>query len=180
MRKPTKIAFATLCAGMLVTGIGAGVAFAEYSSLRFEELPSPLAGKEVTVSAELEVPSDAQIQLSGPYDQEDVVVDEAVPVGTVVVSARANGVAEEIVIDGPFVDEREPYDEGTDVPSGPVESRKVAHISAYPMASSAGFLEYKDVFLEGLKSGVVYRVPSMYDGFSVELRMNPADVGRVL
>ncbi len=37
----------------------------------------------------------------------------------------------------------------------------------------------KDVILEGLKKGVIYDIPSAYDDFHVEVRVNPADLDRV-
>lgn len=55
-------------------------------------------------------------------------------------------------------------------------------VNVYPVEETSGvskFMHYKDQILQGLKEGVVYKIPSAYDDFSVEVRVNPASADKV-
>ena len=53
------------------------------------------------------------------------------------------------------------------------------HPEVYYQDGFSEFMRNKDVILEGLKKGVIYDIPSAYDDFHVEVRVNPADLDRV-
>lgn len=212
MTKAVKIAFAVLCAGALVAGVGAGVAFGEYSALDYEKYEVPGAQERKAETRTLEVPADGNIEIGGAWScSYSIVEDEGVAAGTVVVTASASGLADKVVIGDPTVsliprDNRpdassrgsaeEPYGGSPDKlggdASGSVISDVVGESSenwvehtvivAYPTTEGTGFSQFmdmKDVYLEGMKRGVVYEMPSVYDDFTVEVRVNPADAGRI-
>lgn len=212
MTKAVKIALAVLCAGALVAGVGAGVAFGEYSSLDYEKYEVPGADERKTETRTLEIPADGDIEIGGVWNGScSIVEDESVAAGTVVVTASASGLADEVVIEDPHVNmvPRDSYygsstydsTEGSrsgsadklgdkavgssvsDVVGKSSESwAKYTVIVAYPTTDGTSFSQFmsmKDVYLEGMKRGVVYEMPSVYDDFTVELRVNPADRARV-
>ncbi|MDY2777518.1 MAG: hypothetical protein SOU51_03995 [Collinsella sp.] len=187
MRKQIKLALSAVCAGALIAGIGVGVAFAEYSALRFEDMPpqdadgAPVSLAETTVaSADLSVPEDVGIAISGPFDvQRSLVADDSVPVGTVRIAAHASAFVDEIVIDGPYIPIEENYEGQFDDVDEQQDAGQTAYISIHPVLTDRGPFAYKDQILEGLKRGVVYQVPDLTEGFDVEVRLNPADLERV-
>ena len=212
MTKAVKVAFAVLCAGALVAGVGAGVAFGEYSSLDYERYAVPGADERKTETKTLSIPSDCDIEIGGAWNANcSVVEDESVEAGTVVVTASASGLADEVVIEDPVISTvprdgyRGPSQSGPSaredqggadkmgdealgasvsdiVGEHDQEWASFAVVVAYPTTQGTGFsqfMEMKDTYLEGLKRGVVYEMPSVYDDFTVEVRVNPADRWRV-
>ncbi len=177
MTKAIKIALVVLCAGALLAGIGAGVAFGEYSSLDYEKYELPEAGDRKTVEKTFEIPEGGEVRITSPWENPPALIeDESVAEGTVTVSASALGLADEVFVEQRI--ETAPYGSSDD----PESWTKRLCITAYPTDRDAGFSQFmqcKDVYLEGLKRGVVYDIPSVYDDFSVEIRVNPADRARV-
>lgn len=55
MNKITRIFLISMCAGVLLTGIGAGIAFGEYSSMEFREIEASESGQPVSSQSGFEV-----------------------------------------------------------------------------------------------------------------------------
>lgn len=227
MTKSVKIALGVLLAGALVAGIGTGVAFVEYSSLRYEPLAAADAAATITESEAVELPQTGLVHINAPYQAScKVVEDEGISSGTLLVTARASSSANGIVIEGPYEwyvgpspdDLAESGMSGAPGSANPATSGSIGSavgpaedagasadanpgsgsgaaagaaaqaaatesaISIYPAIYGGAhqLLVYKDSLLKGLKEGVVYEVPSPYDGFSVEVRVNPADADRIV
>lgn len=87
MRNIYKVATAMLCTGVLLGGIGTGVAIAEYSSLEYSGEHFFGAENMVTESFEVTVvPEEGkQIELENDYHlrQGDIIYDETIPENTV-------------------------------------------------------------------------------------------------
>lgn len=64
MNRTVKAALAIVCAGALLAGVGAGVAFGEYSSLRYEELPISGFDQAITASETVEVGEEGDVFVS--------------------------------------------------------------------------------------------------------------------
>lgn len=205
MTKAVKIALAALCAGALLAGVGAGVAFGEYSSLDYERYELPIAGERKTVTETFDIPQDGKVMVTSPWKYSlTIVEDEGVAAGTIVVTASAAGLADEVVID-PHIDTVPANDpnarsshstgepgsspdaeaDGSGREEGPAAAQEWIErlcITAYPINDDGGFsqfMQFKDVYLEGLKRGVVYDIPSVYDDFVLEIRINPVDRARI-
>lgn len=175
MVRSTKIAFAALLAGTLVAGVGAGMTVVECSTFQYETLEIENGDQGLSESTSIDIGSGSSVHISVPYSKDcNAVADETVPQGTMSITARASSLADKIVIDGPRVwTEPEQQSQG---------KKQVTTVSVYPMAYNSGtsqLFQHKDEILQGLKNGVVYQLPSIYDGFSVEIRANPADIARL-
>lgn len=188
MSKAVKAALAIMCAGALLAGVGAGVAFGEYSTLDYEKLPSSGSEQAITASETVEVAAEGEVFISTVYGggcSSEIVADESVAPNTLLVNARCSGLADGIVVSKPRVSvyEDEVFREDSPAKLNRVEERVTTDISVYPEVigndSFSDFMQNKDVVLEGLKNGVIYEIPSAYDDFSVEVRVNPVDIDRV-
>lgn len=188
MNRTVKAALAIVCAGALLAGAGAGVAFGEYSSLRYEELPISGSDQAITASETVEVGEEGDVFVSTVYGggcSSEIVADESVTPNTLVINAQCSGLADGIVVSKPRVSvyEEEVYREDSPAKLSRLEERVTTDISVHPeVYYQDGFSEFmrnKDVILEGLKKGVVYDIPSAYDDFHVEVRVNPVDLDRV-
>ncbi len=188
MSKAVRAALTVLCAGALLAGVGAGVAFGEYSSLRYEELPVSGSDQTITASETVEVAGEGDVFISTVYGggcSSEIVADESVAANTLVIDAQCSGLADGIVISKPRVSvyEEEVCREDSPAKLSRSEERVTTDISVHPeVYYEDGFSELmrnKDVVLEGLKKGVVYDIPNAYDDFRVEVRVNPVDLDRV-
>ena len=86
MKKMHKILLAVFCAGVLLTGIGAGVLITEFSALSYGG--KELLGKTDMRTENFDVkfePGEESVCITGWYNwkQEEVLTDEAVPENTV-------------------------------------------------------------------------------------------------
>ena len=96
MRKSQIALLAALGVGMLVTGVGAGAAFVEYSSMEYEG--TILIGEEYwktdTLTCEWEPGANKELRINlGNYPRDwnvELVEDESVPVGEVAVDVTYN------------------------------------------------------------------------------------------
>lgn len=178
MTKATKISLIVLLAGVLVAGIGSGIAFGEFSSLKYEEIEIHDGDPEITATRTIEIPEAGAIRIMVPFhDNCTIGEDEAVSPGTIYVSARAMSPVAAINIDGPYV-RGESHSPASSATSAETTNVSIGVSPAVYDYSNQMFL-YKDELLQGLKEGVLYGLPSPYDGFAVEVRVNPADIERV-
>lgn len=185
MTKSIKAALIALCAGALIAGIGFGVAALEYSSLRFEMLKLEDADQPIIESKTFTVPAEGNIEVNGSsHGNFTLMGDESVPVNTVVITAHASGWADGIEFDGPYMQQIEPWWDDDYISDGTVqETVMLTSFNAYPTTDTSNVpapFRYKDQVLQGLKDGVVYLIPSAYESFTIEARVNPADIPRVL
>lgn len=149
-----------LLGGILLAGLGSGIAFAEYMSFEYDDS----LVSEKTVSAD---------EFTYEMTPNEVVVvptasslsfDDAVPVGTVITRVEYNPQTIEIV--------QNVYG------SGPGNATVVETYPRYISDDFATFMESKDVILQGLKDGKIVSFESDYH-FSETALCNPADKGRV-
>ncbi len=76
-----------------MAGAGAGVAFGEYSSLRYEELPISGFDQAITASETVEVGGRGDVFVSTVYGggcSSEIVADESVAPNTLVINARCS------------------------------------------------------------------------------------------
>ena len=146
-----------------MAGAGAGVAFGEYSSLRYEELPISGFDQAITASETVEVGEEGDVFVSTVYGggcSSEIVADESVAPNTLVINAQCSGLADGIVISKPRVSvyEEEVYREDSPAKLSRLEERVTTDISVHPeVYYQDGFSEFmrnKDVILEGLKQRV--------------------------
>ena len=191
MRKINIVLIATACAGALITGVGLGVAFADFSSLDYQTYQVPASEKAPTKTAEFTFGDVDEICISGSWRYTKgsgltVTPDPAVPEYTVRLSAKASARADDISITGPEEITEYPMVESYNAELGgwdyvPDEQHptKTMYIYVEPVEQEFSWNDYKDTVLDGLKNGVVYSLPSVSEGFTVEVRVNPADVDLV-
>lgn len=183
MNKITRIFLITMCAGVLLTGIGAGIAFGEYSSMELREIETSESGQPVTANADLAIPDKGDVNIYTPAaDSCTIVEDETLEPGTVRIEAQSSGLADEMIIEQPYVStfESQLYsDENGQLKS---VTETITYIHVYPVSSQSGFevfMRYKDQVLDGLKNGYIYIHPGYYTGFAAQISVNPVDSERI-
>ena len=182
MNKITRIFLVTMCAGVLLTGIGAGIAFGEYSSLEYRKLEAPEGNGPVQAEAEFTVPAEGPINIHAPIPSAcSLVTDEGVPQGTIIINASCDAPADSITINEPYVATIETGQYGGTTSAVQSATETITDIGMYPTCSGGMelFMMYKDQVLDGLKQGFICIPPDYYESFTAEIRVNPADAERI-
>ncbi len=161
MKKMHKILLAVFCAGVLLTGIGAGVLITEFSALSYGG--KELLGKTDMRTENFDVkfePGEESVCITGWYNwkQEEVLTDEAVPENTVRFRATYNG--ERIFPHAVWEEENN---------QAALLWRWVSEEDDMELMMKA-----KDLFLENLKEGriISFDTPGMEE---VTVTVNPAN-----
>lgn len=184
MRKIQKILIGAFLGGVLLGGIGTGVAVAEYSSISY--MGEKRIGEENLITKDFDFefqPEDGEILLERNYWTERAVSmieeDPAVPVGVIRYQVTYNP---EVITPYLSLEERdvdagdgETEDESTEHNATAQNTREQGILSLHAEYHSDSFeqwMEYKDEILAGLKRGEIssYRVLDM-DG--IRILVNP-------
>lgn len=169
MRNITKILLSVMCAGILLSGIGTGIAIAEYTSLEY-------TGRHILGEANLKqenidtvvVPVEGKkILISEYYMTSDIVYDDTIPMNTIRFSVKYNpelirvGVRYEEAVYDELESGEETQFQGT-----------VRMNNTYLGNGFDLFMEYKDRILSDLKQGKIgsYEVKDIEN---LEIWMNP-------
>lgn len=173
-----KITIAIFCGGILLSGIGAGVAFGEFSSLAYggvENVGKPdIVTKEISKDID---PEQGVWLLEGYWDTEpEVEVDESIPENTVLFRITYNKDMVEPRIEE-TVEDDEYYDNDADTWR---QTRTPAlELRCYWQKTNESdfqnMMEAKDKVLAGLKRGELISVEGAPDIEKVEIRINPAN-----
>ena len=159
--KVNGILFAGLLGGVLVAGLGAGLAAAEYMGFEYDDA-SFAEGQTLTVTRlEYELAPDERVTVPAAGS---IVFDESVPAGMLYVDVEHN----------PELCLPEMYADST-------SWEGVTHLIVYQSCyvdDFEMFMKNKDVILQGLKEGKLVAID--YDhSFNVTVSANPADQGRI-
>ena len=153
--------------GILLCGLGSGVAFAQYSSFKYGGEIS-MGEADTTSTYEFEIIKDrVEIYCYLPSEREIIIEDDSVPEGTVMVEVTYNS----NYIDGIYLNtwENNIYDD---------EDRSVQEVGIgidySSMDEVKSWFDAKDQVLEGLKDGKVMSIRAEYID-SVTIRVNPKD-----
>lgn len=177
MRRLHKILLGVFCGGVLLSGIGAGVAFAEFSSLAYagERMIGETRMETAVLEAEID-PEQGQWYISVPYHEameSGIETDESVPENTVQFhvsynAARVTPEVHETVCN---------YTEWLDDEQYVEEELQVLELYTFweDQDEMKIFMELKDQFLADLKEGKIasYQEPVYVE--NVEIRINPAN-----
>ena len=172
-----KITIGIFCSGVLLTGIGAGVAFGEFSSLAYGGTEVVGETNMVTrdISREID-PEQGVWNIYGFWNEEsELQADPSIPENTVGfrVTYNAEQLEPEVVAES---DETEYYDEDTDAYVTESEPSLVLH--AYWKDRNDDWkdmMEARDRILAGLKRGELISVKGAPGIEKVEIRINPAN-----
>lgn len=186
MNKSTILLSSTLCAGILIAGIGTGVAFGEYSSLDVETLQTDQATENATATRTVDLPKKTELNINASYPGSvHLEIDEAVEPGTIKLDASMENapVGTTIEISDPIIHESTDY---TTLSDGTVRESVVPYAYAYispEMPASYSFeeeAEHARTVLDGLKSGVLYVSDDSSRSLDVVVTVNPADEKRII
>lgn len=177
MRRCHKILLGILCGGVLLGGIGTGIAIGEFSALKYAGVKT--LGETRMETRELEEEIDPEqgfwhINLACPGAFESVLVkDESVPENTVRFrvtynAARVSPKLQAFVDTCTYQEEEEAYTQKQD----PILE---LYCAWEEQDETELFMEMKDDFLKNLKEGKIasYEEPSYVE--DVEVRINPAN-----
>lgn len=170
--------FAGLLVGVLLMGLGGGIAFAEYMGFDYEDLSE---GEHARVTDESSFTMEADECLLAYVD--NLTFDESVPVGTVLIKTEYNPATVSVGLD---VDTGSTCGNGRGAGYGNGRECAFAYpsvtvINAYPCYTTDGFelfMQHKDQILQGLKEGRVISYETDYY-YRTSAVANPADEGRV-
>ena len=178
MRRCQKILLGTLCAGVLLGGIGTGISLVEFSSLEYagERIVGEVRMETKTLEVEID-PEEGRWGLSDnmPWAAEmSVEADETVPENTVRFQVEYNAAkvtpqAETSVYTSEYWDENNEYVE---------EARPLVELYCIWEDHEDDmklFMEVKDEFLADLKEGKLASYQSAPYVESVDIRINPAN-----
>ncbi len=170
MRKKTVVLLSGFFAGLLIAGIGAGIALAEYAGFDYQRID--VASTSGVSTFGYEVNLDANEQLVIGNGKAAFTSDESVPAGTVSLSMRYSSRLSE-----PYVVEEMLAAPADNSASAPQPARMAIIITG----SASGFdtlMEHKDAILDGLKNHTLIRLDDKEP--SITVTMNPADANRVM
>jgi len=165
MSKFQKALLGAFCAGVLLCGLGAGIAFSELSALNYGG--KTILGVQEMVTKDLEIALDqvnGSYQVSGGYYDSrpsEILLDESVPEGTVRFQVTYNANRVEPMV---YVDEKEKY-VGLDWYWESVDEVEM-------------FFAVKEQFLAELKEGVLssYEVEDIAE---INIYIHPAMEGQI-
>lgn len=147
-----------LLAGILITGLGSGIAFAEY--MGFEYDGSALAEGSAHETEEFSYELASGERVYAPANQ--LILDESLPEGTVFVEVEYDPYTMSIA-----------HGVGQDYDATRIEITAVNVRSEFER-----FMQNKDFLLQGLREGKIVAIPGDYF-FDVKVAINPADKNRV-
>ncbi len=157
--KLNAVLLAGMLGGILVVGLGSGIAFAEYMSFEYDD--SSLAANSTHETEEFTYEMAADERVYAPANH--LVLDESLPAGTLTVrveyDAHTMGVAH-------------------DFGSAAYGATQIEVRPEYVMNDFELFMQNKDILLQGLREGKIIALPGDYY-FDVYVAVNPADKGRV-
>lgn len=152
------ILLAGLLGGILIVGLGSGIAFAEYMSFEYDD--SALAAGDTHEMEEFTYEMAEGESVYVPASR--LNLDESLPVGTLRVDVEYDSLTMGVE-----------HNIGSMYDMTWIEVR-----SADVLDSVERFMQVKDVYLQGLKDGKIVAVPGDYY-FDVSVSVNPADKDRV-
>lgn len=165
MKRSTQILWGVLCAGVLLMGMGTGMAFATYAGFEYDAKSLMQEADPQTAEHTVKVPKDGAIEVwNYGSGLKDVVYSKSVPVDELRI---------ELTYDSAYV--------GVDVEqSTDGDIHYVNIIPLYEQDDFQLFMQNKDAVLEGLKNGVLmdYDPSSLYD-VQVTVYANPANKDRL-
>lgn len=176
MTRLHKITIGIFCGGILLTGIGAGVAFGEFSGLNYGGTEIVGTFDRVTKEISKEIDPDLGTwSLYGFWDTEtELVTDKSIPENTVTFRITYN--AEQVDPDVIAETETEYYDEDTDEYTTEIDPS--LELRVYWKGNSneiKDMMEAKDKVLAGLKQGKLISVEGSPGIEKVEIRVNPVN-----
>lgn len=156
--KVNGLLLAGLLGGVLITGLGSGIAFAEYMSFEYDD--STLVGES---SHEVEEFTYEMAEGESVYvPASRLNLDESLPVGTLRVEAEYDALTMGVE-----------HSIGLQYDMTWIEVRSTDVLDDFEL-----FMQTKDEILQGLKEGKLVAVPGDYY-FDVSVSVNPADEDRV-
>ncbi|MBR3690316.1 MAG: hypothetical protein IKL97_04375 [Eggerthellaceae bacterium] len=156
--KLNAVLLAGMLGGILVVGLGSGIAFAEYMSFEYDD--SSLAANSTHETEEFTYEMAADERVYAPAGK--TTIDKDIPVGTVMISVEYD----------PYTMEVE-RNFGTAYDATHIEVLCVNVVDGFER-----FMQNKDILLQGLKDGKIVAIPGDYY-FEVSVAVNPADQDRV-
>ena len=190
-RKALGIAFIS---GVLLCGLGGGVAFGQYTKLEYAGERKIGEENLVTDTIESQIEGDGKIYVDAysAWEGRKLVTDDSIPLDKIVFDVTYNSERVSMNIeksirdpephsyvkvvneDGEVIDYEEYYEEGRNTEKG-----EIFHVGRYKSYDDVrDFFEVKDTLLSDLKKGKVgsYRVIYIE---SVTVKVNPANADRV-
>lgn len=169
MRKMIKISIAVMCAGVLLSGIGTGVAIAEYTSLEYTGRHN--FGEESLIQESIDMvvaPVEGKkIMVLGYYHSTSFVYDESVPINTVRYKVHYN--PEQVSVRGVYIDEE--YDDQEMEEEQKYQGEVRLSVNYFGNEFDL-FMKNKDYILSELKQGKIGSY-DMKDIEDIEVLMNP-------
>lgn len=195
-RKALGIAFIS---GVLLCGLGGGVAFGQYSKLEYAGERKIGEENLVTETFESQIEGDGKIYVDAyaAWEGRRLETDESIPLNKIVFDVTYNSDKVSMDIeksirepepdryvkvvneDGEVIDYEEYYSEDSYSEDRSMQKGEVFHVGRYRSYDDVrDFFEAKDIFLSDLKKGKIgsYRVIYIE---SVTVKVNPANVDRV-
>lgn len=156
--KVNGLLLAGLLGGILITGLGSGIAFAEYMSFEYDDSALSEEGThEVEEFTYVMTEGESVYVPAGSLN-----LDESLPVGTLRVDAEYDALTMGVE-----------HSIGMQYGMTWIEVR-----STDVLNSVERFMQVKDIYLQGLKEGKLVAIPGDYY-FDVSVSVNPADKDRV-
>lgn len=187
--KANAILLGGLLGGVLLTGIGTGVAFAEYLSFEYDTTSLAYEAETATETYEFTFAENERVEV-WVNGTAEVIADNAVTTGTLSIEATFDP---NLVVPFPdqnsytaYVDE---YGNTVDIANGLEHSSRGAEVatvserniwihSEYIVDDFELFMKNKEVILEGLKNHVIVKCEPNYCIDAI-VHVNPADIDRV-
>lgn len=169
--KTNSILFGCLLGGILVAGLGTGIAVAEYMNFEYDDTL-------ISEQSELSVDEYSYEIADGERvvcEAGSLTYDESVPVGTVLV--RTEYCPQHVEVGYTTADVS--YFDGEARLQGWSYVTELHVYPIYAVDRMELFMQHKDAVLEGLKEGRLVRYDSADYSFDVALVANPADKQRV-
>ena len=174
LSKTTATLAGSFLTGILLTGIGTGIAATEYLSFEVERISIGTTDELVTETITYEMAPDQLIAISNPNCT--VEFDKSVTQGTVQMQI-------EYLPDLSYIDFwADTYVKQSDGATEDGQEVTLLHLYTYNHSSSTIFFEHKDEILEGLKDKklLVYDAYFNGDNSVKTIKLNPTDESRLV
>ena len=158
------VLLAGLLGGVMVFGLGTGIAFAEYMDFEYVAYPNQTEEQTVVEDFSYEMSPDETVFVPAA---DEIQLDKSVPAGTLLVSAEYSPLA--------YAVENRVYESA--VVTGATST--VFEVNPFYIRNDfEEFMQSKDVILEGLKNKQIVGIDHN-STITLTVKINPADRGRV-